>query len=122
MAEIDEEKAKRMIAETGPNVKYNKTLGPWYPQKRKDIAVFERNVEDGGNFERIVWYIAYNNGHKTLIEKLYDTGNIQIDDPGHNFFTKKCQTISAETDYGFITVNIRGGVLRKKLSIMGIPD
>lgn len=103
------EEAKRLVGEAGPNISsmYDLTRGPWMFEPRTDVAVFQRDAEDGHSYGRTIWYVAYDGGAGTKIVELHDTGNIH----------DNCHTWSATINEGVINVEIGYGSYKKTLQM-----
>ena len=112
MGKIDVEEAMDMVDKAGPfiNKHYDITRPPWFPKGRTDIALIQRDAEDGHDRNRTVLYIAYNNGTGTKVVMFYDPGKI------HGYF----HTWSVKVDKEFLIMKVgyegQNKTLRKKLS------
>lgn len=114
---LNQTEAKILVTNMGPSIRYDITRNPWFPEGRTDIAVVQRDAEDGCSYGRTIWYIAYDNGNGgTKIEKLHDTG------PIHD----NCHTWSVKVIDGVLNVKIGYGkyeaTLKKRLSELGLSD
>ena len=119
MNELNSEKAKMLATQMGPHIGggiFDITRDPWFPKGRTDVAIVQRDAEDGSSYGRTKWYIAYDSGGGTQIKTLHDSGNIH----------DNCHTWSVEVIDGVLTVRIGYGgyepTLKKKLSELGLPE
>jgi hypothetical protein len=118
MNELNSEIAKALATTAGPHISstFDMTKGPIFPVGRKDVAIMQRDAEDGHSYGRTKWYIAYNNGSGTKIENFHDSGDT------HN----NCHTLSVEVIRGVLNVKIGWGgsekILTKKLSELELPE
>ena len=113
---INPEEVKKVVNRLGPHIEYDITRDCWFPEGRKDIAVIQRDAEDGFSYGRTVWYLAYNNGTGTQVIPLHDTGKIH----------DNCHTWSVKVEDDILKVRIGYGgyepTLTKRLSELGIED
>jgi hypothetical protein len=109
MNELNTVEAKRLATEAGPNIDYSfdMTRGPFFPEGRTDIAIMQRDAEDGNSYGRTAWYVVYDNGHGTMIKKLYDTGNIN----------DNCHTWKVEIINGVLRADVSYGNNKPKVEI-----
>jgi hypothetical protein len=107
MKKLDLEKAKRMVTAAGPSIddNYDITKGPWIFGSRTDIAVFQRDAENGFSYGRTVWYVAYDKGSGVELKVLHDTGRTH----------DNCHTLWAEIVDGVLEVKIGYGGFEKTL-------
>lgn len=116
MNELNSELAKTLATNAGPNISstFDMTRGPIFPAGRKDVAIMQRDAEDGHSYGRTKWYVAYDNGSGTKIENLCDSGNTH----------DNCHTWSVEVIDGVLTAKVGWGdnkkTLTKKLSDLGL--
>lgn len=114
---LDIEKAKELVSKQKPHISktFDKVSGPWFPEGRKDVAVFQKDAEDGSNYGRTIWYLAYGrDGQGIEVKQLHDTGDIH----------DNCHTWSVNIVKGEIVVRIGYGghepTLKTKLSDLGL--
>lgn len=116
MRTLNSEVAKMLATSAGPTIHFNTTRNPWFPKGRTDVAVVQRDAEDGHSYGRTRWYVTYDNGAGTQIELLHDSGDTH----------DNCHTWSVEVIDGVLTVRIGYGsnepTLTKKLSDLGLPE
>lgn len=114
MQVLNLEVAEAMVTKAGPSIGYDKTRGPWIPKPRTDVAVFQRDAEDGYSYGRTVWYVAYDNGAGPKIEPFHDTGRTH----------DNCHTWSVEVVDGLLKVRIGYGghepTITKPLTTLGL--
>jgi hypothetical protein len=109
---LNQEEAKRLVTNESPSIRYDITRDPWFPKSRTDVAVVQRDAEDGCSYGRTVWYVAYDNGKGTKIKRLHDTGTTH----------DNCHTWSVNVVAGFLVVKTSKGEFRKELSKLGLPN
>ncbi len=116
MQKIDVDLAKKLATEAGPVIddSFDMTRAPMFPGKRTDIAIIQRDAEDGSTYGRTVWYALYDNGSGVKIDSIYDTGNIH----------DNCHTLSVGVREGMVTAKFSYGnskpVVRFPLSKYGL--
>jgi hypothetical protein len=116
---LNSEEAIMLATQMGPHIGgriLDVTRDPWFPKGRTDIAVVQRDAEDGSSYGRTKWYVAYDNGNGTKIQTLHDSGNIH----------DNCHTWSVEVISEVLTVKIGYGgyepTLTLKLSKLGLTE
>ena len=67
---LDPADAKEMAGKDDVRFLFGKNQDPWFPEERKDIAVVQRDWEDGHSKGKTAWYIVYNNGEHVLSERV----------------------------------------------------
>jgi len=116
MKVLNQEEAMELVTEAGPNINshYDITHEPWFPEGRTDVAIIQRDAEDGSGYGRTKWYVAYDNGKGVRIEQLSDTGEIH----------DNCHTWSVEVINGVLTAKVgyggNEGILERDLSHLGL--
>ena len=116
MKSLDVDMAKQLVTAAGPTIRYDKTGNPWFPKDRADVAIIQRDAEDGHSYGRTIWYVAYDNGQGVRIKKLHDTGNIH----------DNCHTWSIDLVDGVLKVNASYGNTKPKIEVrlsdLGLKD
>lgn len=109
---LDIEEAKSKVTEWGPSIKYDTTREPVFPPNREDVAIIQRDAEDGETYGRTVWYVAFNKGEGTEIRTFHDTGrthdNYHID--------------SVDIEDGILMLKTNRGDFTMKLSDLGLES
>lgn len=116
---LNSEEAKRLATQMGPRIGggiLDVTRDPWFPKGRTDVAIVQRDAEDGESYGRTKWYIAFDNGSGTQMELLHDSKETH----------DNCHTWSVEVIDGELVVKIGYGgyepTLKRKLSNLGLTE
>ena len=110
MENINIDKMMKLINAMGPTIGSNDRTQYWQINNRSDVVVAQRTVTLTEGAKRSVWYVGYNNGSGTRIEKLHDTGNIY----------ENCCTWTVTIEEGAIVVKTSKGIFSKNLSSFGL--